>query len=1206
MPKWQSAAPLLLIVLLSRFGVAGRIGTTSITPTSTTTGVPVTVTVTSLISDPSLIPASVNLQRLDASGRVVAIIGTLHDDGVNGDAVAGDNVYTITTTIFENAQDSFNFRVSAAFKGTLLRSFSPLLPFQVTGTPTGVAIVSPSSGAFLNLSPVTVSGTVADANAQVKVNGVVAPVAAGGFTASVPLNEGPNTLQAVASNSNGTTSTANVTVTLDTTPPHVAIYSPADGSVTTDASTIVTGLVNDIVVGTVNPQQATVTVNGAAATVLNRSFSVANIPLAIGSNTLTAQAVDAAGNMATSTVTITRQPLTQPTLRVVSGNGQSGLIRTPLPAPLVAQLVNGSGLPIMGTQVVFQVISQDGLLTPLGGAGPGSAALVVNTDAQGLASANFTLGSRAGAGNNEISISSPGLSSTTIFTESSTPAAPGLIVVDSGNDQSGVIDQNLPLPFIAIVTDSGFNRLGGVPVTFTVKQGGGSFAGQSTLTTTSDSDGRVMATLTLGPSPGPSTNLVEANFTGNTGFPASFFATSYAPGPASSTSISGVVLDNSAVPIPGVTMRLFQINQGNNGNVPQQVATPVQTDATGHFIIQPAPVGVFKLMADGGTAQRPGSWPTLEYDIIPVSGQNSTVGLPIYLPQLDSSHQLCVSPTQGGTLTLPQAPGFSLTVAPGSATFPGGSKTGCISVTPVHLDKIPMSPGFGQQPRFVVTIQPVGTTFNPPAPMTIPNVDGLAPRSVTEMYSYDHDLATFVAIGSATVSDDGSVIKSDPGVGILKAGWNCGGNPNGTGSAGTCPQCKKCNGSQCVADTAQDGKACTAGSVKGICCNGNCVKPKLDLLVNGTQTNSDDITALSPPQTIPVVITMHSQAGCPPVHVTVSTSPAGRITLDQTGFDLSDGQSITLTATPVSRSLSPNDVKITASANGAQASGTLTVVDVNIPSIRNTDTPDEMPDRIPPTALTPIRVTVNPNLGGSGQTITLAELNNNATNGDFTIGGQATLNLTSTTTVNLSGTIQTAATSPVGGGNSDNLKLVAQVRGQNAIQSSGFSVAAIAQNFKATLTTVVNLPGAFGIAVADSWESDSGNINDLDQERIKEQVQILPATGVFQGLGTQTSDYQSAIFFTVDFHTTPTAIIATASGGDTQITDQTCTLLDFRLGVIDVPMTNSGFTITRTIDLNASGVPKMTITKTGASVSANDFASAAGTAVPAAIAATQP
>ena len=127
-------------------------------------------------------------------------------------------------------------------------------------------------------------------------------------------------------------------------------------------------------------------------------------------------------------------------------------------------------------------------------------------------------------------------------------------------------------------------------------------------------------------------------------------------------------------------------------------------------------------------------------------------------------------------------PGFSLTVAAGTATFPGGSRTGCVTVTPVNGDKVPMSPGFGQQPRFVVTIQPVGTLFNGPAPITLPNVDGLPPRQVTEMYSYDHDLAAFVAIGTGTVSEDGPLIRSDPGVGVLKAGWHCGGNPNQPGS----------------------------------------------------------------------------------------------------------------------------------------------------------------------------------------------------------------------------------------------------------------------------------------------------------------------------------------------------------------------------------------------------------------------------------------
>jgi hypothetical protein len=149
-------------------------------------------------------------------------------------------------------------------------------------------------------------------------------------------------------------------------------------------------------------------------------------------------------------------------------------------------------------------------------------------------------------------------------------------------------------------------------------------------------------------------------------------------------------------------------------------------------------------------------------------------------------------------LTLPELPGFSLTVKAGSATFPGGSRTGIVSITLVHADKVPMAPGFGQQPRFIVTIQPPGVHFDPPAPMTFPNVDGLAPGAVTEMYSFDHDLGQFVSIGTATVSDNGAMLSSDPGVGIIKGGWHCGGDPKASGDVADCPNCQICEQLHCL------------------------------------------------------------------------------------------------------------------------------------------------------------------------------------------------------------------------------------------------------------------------------------------------------------------------------------------------------------------------------------------------------------------------
>ena len=292
-----------------------------------------------------------------------------------------------------------------------------------------------------------------------------------------------------------------------------------------------------------------------------------------------------------------------------------------------------------------------------------------------------------------------------------------------------------------------------------------------------------------------------------TGQPAVFAASGLVAGNPAQTSVTGVVLDNSSVPIPGVTMHLLGLSQGTNGNVPIDVVPAVQTDSQGQFTLTQAPIGVFKLMADGTTAAVQGKkFPTLEFDVTTVAGRSTTVGMPIYVQNLDTVNQICVTDTTGGTLTLPDSPGFSLTVAPGSATFPGGSRSGCISATPVHMDKIPMAPGFGQQPRFILTIQPAGTTFNPPAAMTLPNVDGLAPRAVTEMYSFDHDLGSFVAIGTATVSNDGTLIVSDPGVGVLKAGWHCGGPPVPPGCGCSCGTCQLCvAGCACVADPSCSG-----------------------------------------------------------------------------------------------------------------------------------------------------------------------------------------------------------------------------------------------------------------------------------------------------------------------------------------------------------------------------------------------------------------
>lgn len=78
--------------------------------------------------------------------------------------------------------------------------------------------------------------------------------------------------------------------------------------------------------------------------------------------------------------------------------------------------------------------------------------------------------------------------------------APGLITIISGNNQSGLPGQTLPLPLVATVSDLAGNLLPGVGVNFTsLTPGGATF---TNVRNTSDANGRVSANVVLGTVPG--------------------------------------------------------------------------------------------------------------------------------------------------------------------------------------------------------------------------------------------------------------------------------------------------------------------------------------------------------------------------------------------------------------------------------------------------------------------------------------------------------------------------------------------------------------------------------------------------------------------------------------------------------------------------------------------------------------------------------
>src|SRR5678810_384939 len=119
------------------------IGTVAVTPTTIVAGTATQLLVTAPIGDPALIPSSVNLQQRTSAGVLTAILGTLKDDGLNGDLVAGDKIFSLRVTLNIATPGSLVFRVSAAFRGSPVRSPSAGINGTVSGSDGGPIVSGP-------------------------------------------------------------------------------------------------------------------------------------------------------------------------------------------------------------------------------------------------------------------------------------------------------------------------------------------------------------------------------------------------------------------------------------------------------------------------------------------------------------------------------------------------------------------------------------------------------------------------------------------------------------------------------------------------------------------------------------------------------------------------------------------------------------------------------------------------------------------------------------------------------------------------------------------------------------------------------------------------------------------------------------------------------------------------------------------------------
>ncbi|MCG3196502.1 MAG: hypothetical protein GHCLOJNM_00978 [bacterium] len=224
------------------------------------------------------------------------------------------------------------------------------------------------------------------------------------------------------------------------------------------------------------------------------------------------------------------------------------------------------------------------------------------------------------------------------------------------------------------------------------------------------------------------------------------------------------------------------------------------TDALGNFRLEPAPAGKFFVHIDGRTvtgALIDGVTITTSYpegyyypfvgkawDSLP--GREANIGN-VYLPLVIPGTLRPVSATQETMIPFPdqvlaehpEFAGAQVIVPPDSLYADDGTRGGMVGIAPVPPDRMPGSLPDFMMPPILITVQTDGgTNFDTPLPLCLPNLPDpqtgqpAAPGSKRALFSFNHDIGEFENVGSMTVSQDGTMVCTDPGVGILAPGWH--------------------------------------------------------------------------------------------------------------------------------------------------------------------------------------------------------------------------------------------------------------------------------------------------------------------------------------------------------------------------------------------------------------------------------------------------
>jgi Glucodextranase, domain B/Thrombospondin type 3 repeat/Bacterial TSP3 repeat len=206
-------------------------------------------------------------------------------------------------------------------------------------------ITSHAEGATVNSNQVTISGSIVDASAVVTVNGQIAIISNGVFTANLTLPDGNNAINIISTTQAGlkVNQTLNIIVAI---PPVITLDSHTNGETVFQS--------NLMLFGSIDRPVAEVRVNGNLAILSGTNFRYgyycseaqnvncdsstnSRINLVDGNNTVTITATDSAGVTATQVITLNRQPF----IVEASNPGISNsVITVSIPEPIASQIAS--------------------------------------------------------------------------------------------------------------------------------------------------------------------------------------------------------------------------------------------------------------------------------------------------------------------------------------------------------------------------------------------------------------------------------------------------------------------------------------------------------------------------------------------------------------------------------------------------------------------------------------------------------------------------------------------------------------------------------------------------------------------------------------------------------------------------------------------------------------------------------------------------